>query len=169
MSYLFDLEDFDSFCRPFSDTTIKTMASEIKSNKYDYYQKNGTYDGYIPKQETLFFNSDGSISIYLYDSNFGVKKLFDFGQYCCVNKMAFIIGYAKEKLGLFSNIDLNTTNFIWDNNNQSCRWKPIVDSCTFDTYKIALNPVFDDGALFNVEKNDSSCNLTIDFITRKKS
>ena len=151
MSYLFDLEDFDSFCRPFSDTTIKTMASD------------GTYDGYIPKQETLFFNSDGSISVYLYDKNFGVKKLFDFGQYCCVNKMAFIIGYAKEKLGLFSNIDLNTTNFIWDNNNQSCRWKPIVDSCTFDTYKIALNPVFDDGALFNVEKNDSSCNLTIDF------
>jgi hypothetical protein len=163
MSYLFDLEDFDTFCRPFSDTTIKQMASEIKSNQYDYYQKNGTYDGYIPKQETLFFNSDGSISVYLFNRDLGVKTLYDFGQYCCVDKMAFIIGYVKEKLGLFSNIDLNTTNFIWDNNNQSCRWKPIVDSCTFDTYKIALNPVFDDGALFNIEKNDSSCNLTIDF------
>lgn len=163
MSYLFDLEDFNSFCRAQGDAIFKQMASEVKNNEYNYYQENGTEEGYIPKQETLFFNSDGSISIYLYNNNFGVKTLFDFGQYCCLDRLPFILSNSKERLGLFQNIDLNTINLTWDNNNQSCRWKPIVDTCAFDTYKIALNPVFDDGALFNVEKNDSSCSLFIDF------
>ena len=167
MSYLFDLEDFDTFCRPFADSTIKQMASEEKTNQYNYYQQNGTYDGYTPKQDTLFFNSDGTISIYLFNKNLGVKTLFDFGEYCCTNKtenfnrMSYILKTAQTKLGLFPNLTVDT--FYWDAENQSCRWKPLTDACSFETYKIALNPVFDDGALFAYEKNDKTCNLTIDF------
>ena len=162
MSYLFDLEDFSTYCRGEGDAILKQMEDEIKYYKEQYYIANNKYDGYVPKQETLFFNSDGSISIYLID-NFGVKKLFDYGQYCCVNRMSYIIAKAKQTWGIFSDIDLDTINFLWDNNKQSCRWKPIAGECSIDTYKIALNPVFDDGALFNVEQDDKSCNLTIDF------
>ena len=166
MSYLFDLEDFGSICRVYTDAIIKAIATEVNLNEDLYYQANNTYVGYVPKQETIFFNSDGSISIYLYNKNLGIKTLFDFGEYCCssnlenFNRMAFILMKCKQ-LGLFPNINVDT--FYWDPNNQSCRWKPIADTCDFDTYKIALNPVFDDGALFNFEKNDKSCNLTIDF------
>lgn len=162
MSYLFDLEDFNTYCRGKGEAILIQMRDEVGYYEEEYYRINNTYDGYIPKQETLFFNSDGSISIYLID-NFGVKKLFDYGEFCCLDRMPFIIASAKQRYGLFEDIDLNTINFSWDNNKQSCRWKPIAGDCSIETYKIALNPVFDDGALFNVEQNDKSCNLTIDF------
>jgi len=167
MSYLFDLEDFGTFCRASKDNIIKSMHREVEYNKELYYEQYGTYDGYTPKQETLYFNTDGSISIYLFDNNLNTKTLFDIGRFCCTeegeigNIMRYILENAKSKLGLFPNIDTDT--FYWDSNNQSCRWRPIEETCPFDTYKIALNPVFDDGALFNFEKNDKSCSLTIDF------
>lgn len=162
MSYYFDIEDFGTYCRSYADAILKQMANEVKANKEKYYQQNGTYDGYTPKQETLFFTSDGSISIYLYNNDLGIKTLFDFGEYCCENRFAYILNTAKEKLGLFTNLDV--TSFIWDAENQSCRWKPIQDVCEgIDIKKIVLNPIDDDGAAFIVENGDKTCDLKIEF------
>ena len=59
---------------------------------------------------------------------------------------------------------MDITNFIWNPENQSCRWKPIQDVCeTIDVKKIVLNPIDDDGALFTVENGDKTCDLTIEF------
>jgi hypothetical protein len=169
MSYFFDLEDFQTTCRAYGDYLFKQMGGQVDTNKEIYYETYGTYDGYVPTQETLFFNSDGSISMFLkdvYSRTDNSYKEFNFGSYCCENRMSFVVTRAKQTFGLFSDIDLNTVKFVWDNDKQTCRWKPISDKeCNevVNTYKIALNPVGDDGALFNIEKNDNNCSLNIDF------
>lgn len=160
MSYFFDLEDYTS-CKPNVDKILKQIGNEIKINKELYYQQNGTYEGYTPKQKTLFLDSNGDIEIYIKNAISGIYEPFNLGNVCCVDNMLYVLDVCKNKFGLFKDIDI--TQFFWDSNNQTCRWKPLGEVCAIDNYKIALNPVFNDGAIFNVNENDKNCGLTIDF------
>ena len=165
MGYFFDLEDFESTCRALGDQYLKSMNQDNLANQYAYYQKYGTYDGYKPSQETIVLNDDGSINFFVYDSynrNGSTQKIpVDYGGYCCVKKLPFIMELAKTKIGVFEGID--TTAIYWDAEKQSCRWKKEPEVCVLDSFKIVLNAVENDGAVFNVGAGEKDCTLEIDF------
>ena len=167
MAYFFDLEDFETTCRALGDAYLKSINQDNLENKNNYYQKYGTYDGYKPSQETIVLNDDGSISFFPTSGGYGdtkVKESVDYGGYCCVKKLPFIMEQAKTSFGVFEGVD--TTAIYWDAENQSCRWKKQQKqdgSCVLDTFKIVLNAVDNDGATFNVGTGEKDCTLDIDF------
>ena len=160
MGYFFDLEDFESTCRALGDQYLKSMNQDNLANQYAYYQKYGTYDGYKPSQETIVLNDDGSINFFVSDRG-SQKTPVDYGGYCCVKKLPYIMQLANTKIGVFEGID--TTAIYWDAEKQSCRWKKEPEVCVLDSFKIVLNAVENDGAVFNVGTGEKDCTLEIDF------
>ena len=159
MAYFFDLEDFNTTCRAVGDQLLKSMNQDNLANQYAYYQKYGTYDGYKPSQETVVLNSDGTINFFVGGER--GKTPIEYGGFCCKNKLPYIMQQANSKIGLFEGVD--TTAIYWDAEKQFCRWKQEPETCVLDSFKIVLNPVENDGAIFNVGDNDKDCSLEIDF------
>lgn len=160
MGYFFDLEDFETTCRAMGDAFLKSANQDNLANRAKYYQQYGNYDGYKPSQETIVLNNDGSIDFFI--ANRGTQKLpIEYGGYCCKYRLPFIMELAKTNIGVFEGVD--TTAIYWDANKQSCRWKQEPEYCALDSFKVILNAVNNDGAMFNVDNDDKECSLTIDF------
>ena len=155
-----NLESYLTNCAKNFDGIEQDIAQDVKNNSVSYLNINGTTDGYVPTQNIVILNNDGSVTIF--DDNNGVKTPLNIGEICCENYLPIFIKNIKEKYqGLFSKFSLD--NFYWDLEKQSCRWKPIQDVCSIDSYKIVLNPVSDDGAFFEINKGEVDCALNIDF------
>jgi hypothetical protein len=160
MGYFFDLEDFETTCRAMGDAFLKSANEDNLANKAKYYQQYGNFDGYKPSQETIVLNNDGSIDFFI--ANRGTQKSpIEYGGYCCKYRLPFIMERAKTLIGVFEGVD--TTAIYWDANKQSCRWKQEPETCVLDSFKVVLNAVGDDGALFNVGNGDKDCSLEVDF------
>lgn len=164
MSYFFDLEDFYTTCRALGDVVSKSIGEDETISKNNYFQQYGNLDGYKPTQNTVNLNSDGSIGIFVNDNNNNGNKIpLEMGGFCCTNRLPYIIQQKNIELGVFAGVD--TTNIYWDANKQKCRWKQESESeyCALDSFKVILNAVDNDGAMFNVDDDDRQCSLTIDF------
>lgn len=162
MSYFFDLEDHIGNCNNKGDLINESITNELRligGPKETYLAKNGTYNGYEPKQETIIINSDGIIDIFI--GTFGKKTPIELGDFCCTVKLPNIINDFKTKEGLFTNIDTN--NIYWDANVQKCKWKEEINYCEIDSFKVLINAVGNDGALFNIDDNDKECSLKVEF------
>lgn len=161
MAYFFDLEDFESTCRAIGSEITYSIKNDNSVNEDDYCTKNKNCDGYKPSQQTVILNDDGSISIFVSDPNSGEKTPIQFGGYCCKNRLPFIMQQANIDIGVFEGVD--TTAIYWDAEKQQCRWKAEPEYCALDSFKVILNAVDNDGAMFNVDNDDRQCSLTIDF------
>jgi hypothetical protein len=159
MAYFFDLEDFETTCRSFGDAILKSINESFLANQATYYQMYGTLDGFTPSQDALVLNNDGSISTFVYISN-GLEPI-EVGGYCCTTKVPYIIQTANNRLGVLGGVD--TTTIYWDADKQQCRWKQEPEYCALDSFKVILNAVGDDGAMFNIDNDDKQCSLNIEF------
>ncbi len=164
MAYFFDLKntslsDYNNICNDLSDLIIKSVTLDNTKNQDDYRQQYGSLDGYKPRQNTVYLNNDGTISVFVNVNN--TKSPLEIGGYCCSNKMGYVLDTANKTLGMFAGVDV--TKIYWDANKQVCRWKEEPEYCALDSFKVVLNPVDNDGALFNVDNDDKQCSLTIDF------
>lgn len=98
------------------------------------------------KQKGIVKNQDGTISVYIKNSN-NVVTPYDISKTCC------------EVLS-----DITKESYFYDLNAQKCRWsaQSALD-CGFDKpFKVVLNPVGNDGAIFNVNEGEIS-SLIVDF------
>jgi hypothetical protein len=164
MAYFFDLEDFETTCRAVGDALLKSANQDNLENKASYFEIYKKYDGYKPSQETIVLNDDGTIGLFVTTSGSfpnKEKQTVQYGGYCCKNRLPFYIELAKTQIGVFENFD--TSAIYWDAENQTCRWKKEPEYCALDSFKVVLNAVEDDGALFNIDSDDKQCSLTIDF------
>ena len=163
MSYFFDLEDYATTyrdnCSTISTTISESILAEDSKNKQKYFQQYNTYVGYTPTQETVYLNNDGSISIFV---NYGRGKVpVDIGGFCCSTNLPYVLQTLNTNIGIFPNT--NFSGIYWDADKQKCRWKAEPEYCALDSFKVVLNAVEDDGAMFNVDNGDKQCTLTIDF------
>lgn len=86
---------------------------------------------------TYLENQDGTVSVFMSLGSVLIPSVIT--ETCCLAK-----GYK------------------FDNNNQKCYWKDSLFCNIEDTYKITLNPVGDDAALFFLN-DDEKCKLNIEF------
>lgn len=84
-------------------------------------------------------NIDGSVSLYIPQNS--VLSPVKLSKECCLK--------------------LNAT-YTFDENTQKCMWGTPPNCVTNDSYKLTLNPIGNDGAIFNVG-NDETCSLNIEF------
>ena len=159
MAYFFDLENYTSTCNIFGEQILKSIYVDDKISKNKYYQQYGNLDGYTPTQSTVVLNDDGSINVFVNSEK--TKTPLEVGGFCCENKLPSIIQQANSKIGVFSGVDTKT--IYWDADKQVCRWKQTTDTCVLDSFKVVLNAVENDGAIFNVGNGEKDCSLEIDF------
>ena len=159
MAYFFDLENFDDTCKKLGDQVLKSIFTDYKVSYNNYYQQYGSIDGYTPTQSSLVLNNDGTISFFGFNGR--NKYPVEMGAYCCKVRTPFVIQTANSKLNLFSGVD--TAAIYWDNDSQKCRWKQQAETCVLDSFKVVLNAVNDDGAMFNIGNGDKECSLEVDF------
>lgn len=98
------------------------------------------------KQKGIVKNQDGTISVYIKNNN-NIVTPYDISKTCCE---------------VLSNI--TKESYFYDLNAQKCRWstQSALD-CGFDKpFKVVLNPVGNDGAIFNVNEGETS-SLIVDF------
>lgn len=164
MAYFFDLEDFESTCREMGNALLKSANQDNLDNKAAYFQIHKNYDGYKPSQQTIVLNDDGTIGFFVTIGGSGAsvkKQTVQYGGYCCEKRLPYVMQLANTQIGVFEGVD--TTAIYWDAEKQTCRWKKEPEYCALDSFKVILNAVGNDGALFNVDSDDKECSLTIDF------
>jgi hypothetical protein len=98
----------------------------------------------VSNQNGLVENSDGSLSVYLTDSN-GIKSPVQITKQCC------------DVLAKTSGKD-----YYFDLDEQKCRWSKINDCDINQPFNIVLNPLGNDGTIF-YNQNDENCFLDINF------
>jgi hypothetical protein len=141
---------------------LRNIANSIKkddaTNSSAYYQQYGTLNGYTPSQQTVVLNQNGDINVFLVYN--GQNQPIELGSYCCKTMIPKLITSASQ---YFPNV--TSGDIYWDDNTQKCRWKTSSNGndCVIDTFKIVLNPVGNDGSLFNTESGEKECSLTVDF------
>lgn len=141
---------------------LKNIANSIKkddaTNSSAYFQQYGTLNGYTPSQQTVVLNQNGDINVFLVYN--GQNQPIELGSYCCKTMIPKLITSASQ---YFPNV--TSGDIYWDDNTQKCRWKTSSNGndCVIDTFKIVLNPVGNDGSLFNTESGEKECSLTVDF------
>jgi hypothetical protein len=100
----------------------------------------------VTEQNGLVKNTDGTISVYISNSN-GISSPAQVSQQCC-NVLAEITGEP----------------YYYDLDAQKCRWsdKSSIDCEDNQPFKIVLNPKGNDGTIFYFQDNEK-CSLVVDF------
>lgn len=100
----------------------------------------------VTEQNGLVKNTDGTISVYISNSN-GISSPAQVSQQCC-NVLAEITGEP----------------YYYDLDAQKCRWsdKSSIDCADNQPFKIVLNPKGNDGTIFYFQDNEK-CSLVVDF------
>lgn len=100
----------------------------------DYDTIINTYNG------SVLENQDGTVSVFIQYVS-GTNTPLALSKACC---------------------EYINPNYIFDIENQKCRWSAAATCNLQDAFKLVLNPKGNDGTLFYVEPNDN-CYLTVDF------
>ncbi len=102
--------------------------------------------GKVTAQNGLVKNTDGTISVYISNSN-GILSPAQVSQQCC-NVLA----------------EITTEPYYYDLDTQKCRWsdKSSIGCIDNQPFKIVLNPKGNDGTIFNLQ-DDEKCSLVVDF------
>lgn len=147
-------------CTRFLKALNEGIKKDVTTAEQQYYQQYGTYDGFVPTQNTIVANSDGSFTFNIIVN--GQTSSQNVGAFCCETMVPNLISQT-QKIKLFPNIDIR--NIYWDNDSQKCRWKETstIGNCTIDTFKIVLNPNGNDGSIFEVEDGAKDCKLIVEF------
>lgn len=99
----------------------------------------------VTAQNGLVKNPDGTISVYIANSN-GISSPAQVSQQCC-NVLA----------------EMTSEPYYYDLDAQKCRWSKESVSCNEDKpFKIVLNPKGNDGTIFYFQDNEK-CSLVVDF------
>lgn len=100
----------------------------------------------VTAQNGLVKNPDGTISVYISNSN-GISSPAQVSQQCC-NVLA----------------ELTSEPYYYDLDAQKCRWskQSTVDCVDNNSFKIVLNPKGNDGTIFYFQDNEK-CSLVVDF------
>jgi hypothetical protein len=100
----------------------------------------------VTAQNGLVKNQDGTISVYISNSN-GISSPAQVSQQCC-NVLAEMTGES----------------YYYDLDAQKCRWsdKSSIDCADNQPFKIVLNPKGNDGTIFYFQDNEK-CSLVVDF------
>lgn len=119
----------------FTGITPEQITAECKKFWEKVFSTNG-----------LIKNSDGTISVYMPNSN-NIQTPYVVTKSCC------------EVLKKIKN-----ENYFYDLDAQKCRWSQATsEGCGVDKpFKIVLNPKGNDGTIFYYE-NDETCSLVVDF------
>jgi len=165
MCYFFELEDYSNVnCTERGDSYLKQMEKDALTFRNDYYLKNKTYEGYLPKQRIIVLAPNGEIKVFAsLRGKISKSENEGFGSFCCENTVPLLMSsrFSENNLPFFPNLE--TSTIYWDNNTQACRWKkPSIEDGNFDPFKIAINPSGNDGTVFKVGKDDD-CTLNIEF------
>lgn len=165
----FDPEDSAETCRVNKDKIINVWSDNFYTQQTTYFKQNGTNVGFDPKQEVIVLSSDGEFKFFVdpYEIKKSDYQVNILGKQCCEQTLKTII----PEINRISQVEINKNAFdenitpFWDADSQSCRIKPkqnLEESCDAP-FKIVLNPQGNDGAIFNIGKNDNDCSVTIEF------
>ena len=136
MGYFFDFEQHrNADCEERGSSYLNQMNEDASKFRNDYYIKNGTYEGYLPKQRIIALAPNGEIKVFAsLTGNISRSEKESFGSFCCKNTVPSLMSskFSENGLPFFPNLDTN--NIYWDDNTQACRWKDISTDSNFDPF-----------------------------------